>query len=117
MELIDLLFFPSVVMAGIVLWAFATYDKKVAAEQIYASSLTAKQEKEFGQGFVVNSSFAGNISARAFTNKSDTVSLGHGRILFARRIQLFSEGVASLSGHTIAKISATPMPMDTSANR
>ncbi len=56
-------------------------------------------------------------SARAFTNKSDTVSLGHGRILFARRIQLFSEGVASLSGHTIAKISATPMPMDTSANR
>ena len=48
---------------------------------------------------------------------SDTVSLGHGRILFARRIQLFSEGVASLSGHTIAKISATPMPMDTSANR
>ena len=43
MELIDLLFFPSVVMAGIVLWAFATYDKKVAAEQIYASSLTAKQ--------------------------------------------------------------------------
>ena len=56
-------------------------------------------------------------SARVFTNKSDTVSLGHGRILFARRIQLFSEGVASLSGHTIAKISATPMPMDTSANR
>ena len=39
------------------------------------------------------------------------------RILFARRIQLFSVGVASLSGHTIAKISATPMPMDTSANR
>jgi hypothetical protein len=45
MELIDLLFFPIVVMAGIVLWAFATYDKKVAAEQIYASSLRAKQRK------------------------------------------------------------------------
>jgi len=45
MELIDLLFFPSVVMAGIVLWAFATYDKKVAAEHIDASSLTAKQLK------------------------------------------------------------------------
>ena len=45
MELIDLLFFPSVFIAGILLWAFATYDKKVAAEQIYASSLTAKQLK------------------------------------------------------------------------
>ena len=45
MELIDLLFFPSVVMAGIVLWAFATYDKKVAPERIYASSLRTKQIK------------------------------------------------------------------------
>ena len=45
MEPIELLFFPSVVIAGIVLWAFATYDKKVSAEQIYASSLTAKQLK------------------------------------------------------------------------
>ena len=61
--------------------------------------------------------FAELLLQREHTNKSDTVSLGHGRILFARRIQLFSEGVASLSGHTIAKISATPMPMDTSANR
>ena len=61
--------------------------------------------------------FAELLLQREHTNKSDTVSLGHGRILFERRIQLFSEGVASLSGHTIAKISATPMPMDTSANR
>ena len=45
MELIDLLFFPGVAIAGILLWAFATYDKKVAAEQIYASSLIAKQLK------------------------------------------------------------------------
>jgi hypothetical protein len=45
MELIDLLFFPGVVIAGIVLWAFAAYDKKLAPERIYASSLTAKQLK------------------------------------------------------------------------
>ena len=45
MELIDLLFFPGVVMAGIVLSTFATYDKKLAAERIYASSLRAKQLK------------------------------------------------------------------------
>jgi hypothetical protein len=45
MELIDLLFFPSVVIAGILLWAFATYDKKLALERIYASSLRAKQRK------------------------------------------------------------------------
>ena len=42
MELIDLLFFPGVVMAGMLLWAFAAYDK-LAPERIYASSLTAKQ--------------------------------------------------------------------------
>jgi hypothetical protein len=46
MELIDLLFFPSVVMAGIVLWTFVTYDKKLAPERIYASSLRAKQRKK-----------------------------------------------------------------------
>jgi len=45
MELIDLLFFPGVAMAGIVLWAFATYNKKLAPERIYASSLRAKQRK------------------------------------------------------------------------
>ena len=46
MELIDLLFFPGVVIAGIVLWAFAAYDKKLAPERIYASSLRAKQRKK-----------------------------------------------------------------------
>ena len=45
MELIDLLFFPSVVIAGILLWAFAAYDNKRAPEPIYASSLRAKQRK------------------------------------------------------------------------
>ncbi len=45
MELFDLLFFPGVVIAVILLWAFAAYDKKVASERIYASSLTAKQLK------------------------------------------------------------------------
>ena len=46
MELIGLLFFPGVAMAGIVLWTFAAYDKKVAAERIYASSLRAKTAYE-----------------------------------------------------------------------
>ena len=46
MELIDLLFFPGVVMAGIVLWAFAAYDKKLAQERVYASSPRAKQRKK-----------------------------------------------------------------------
>jgi hypothetical protein len=46
MELIDLLFFPGVVIAGILLWAFATYDKKLASERIYANSLRAKQRKK-----------------------------------------------------------------------
>lgn len=32
------------------------------------------------------------------------------------RIQLLPDGAASSSGHTTAKINATPMPMDTSAN-
>ncbi len=45
MELIDPLFFPDVVMAEIVLWTFAAYDKKLAPEEIYASSLRAKQLK------------------------------------------------------------------------
>jgi hypothetical protein len=45
MELIDLLFFPGVVIAGMLLWAFAAYDKKLAQERIYASSLRAKQRK------------------------------------------------------------------------
>ena len=45
MELIGLLFFPGVVMAGIVLWTFATYDKKLAPERIYANNLRAKQLK------------------------------------------------------------------------
>ena len=46
MELIDLLFFPGVVIAGMLLWAFATYDKKLASERIYASSPRAKQRKK-----------------------------------------------------------------------
>jgi len=46
MEPIDLLFFPRVVIAGILLWAFATYDKKLASERIYANSLRAKQRKK-----------------------------------------------------------------------
>ena len=29
MELIDRLFFPAVLIAGILLWAFAAYDKKL----------------------------------------------------------------------------------------
>jgi hypothetical protein len=45
MELIDLLFFPGVVIAGMLLSAFAAYDKKLAQERIYASSLRAKQRK------------------------------------------------------------------------
>ena len=45
MELIDLLFFPGVVIAGMLLWAFAAYDKKLVPERIYASSLRAKQRK------------------------------------------------------------------------
>ncbi len=45
MELFDLLFFLGVVIAVILLWALAAYDKKVASERIYASSLTAKQLK------------------------------------------------------------------------
>lgn len=46
MELIDLLFFPGVVIAGILLSAFATYDKKLASERIYANSPRAKQRKK-----------------------------------------------------------------------
>jgi hypothetical protein len=46
MELIDLLFFSGVVIAGMILWAFAAYDKKLASERIYASSLRAKQRKK-----------------------------------------------------------------------
>ena len=45
MELIDLLFFPGVVIAGMLLWAFAAYDKKLASERIYANSLRANQLK------------------------------------------------------------------------
>ena len=45
MDLIDKLFFPGVFIARILLWAFATYDKKLASERIYASSLRAKQRK------------------------------------------------------------------------
>ena len=46
MELIDLLFFPGVVIAGMLLWAFSTYDKKLAPERIYANSPRAKQRKK-----------------------------------------------------------------------
>jgi hypothetical protein len=48
MELIDLLFFPGVVIAGagMLLSAFATYDKKLASERIYANSPRAKQRKK-----------------------------------------------------------------------
>jgi len=45
MELIDVLFFPGVVITGMLLWAFAAYDKRLASERIYASSLRAKQRK------------------------------------------------------------------------
>jgi hypothetical protein len=46
MELIDQLFFPAVLVAGILLWAFAAYDKKLASERIYANSPRAKQRKK-----------------------------------------------------------------------
>ena len=45
MELIDLLVFPGVVIAGMLLWAFAAYDKKLASERIYTNSPRAKQRK------------------------------------------------------------------------
>ena len=45
MELIDVLFFPAVVVAGIFLWAFASYDKKLVAERIYAGSQRSTQRK------------------------------------------------------------------------
>jgi hypothetical protein len=54
--------------------------------------------------------------------QSAAAELSHGRARSIERgneggIQLFPDGVTSLSGHTHAKISATPIPMDTSANR
>jgi hypothetical protein len=45
MELIELLFFPSVVLAGILLWAFASCDKKFVPERVAASRLRATQRK------------------------------------------------------------------------
>jgi hypothetical protein len=45
MELIDLLFFPSVVVAAILLWAFAAYDKKLAQGRIYAKAGSETKKK------------------------------------------------------------------------
>jgi hypothetical protein len=45
MELIDLLFFSNVVIAGILLWAFATYDKKLASERIYGKAESETKKK------------------------------------------------------------------------
>ena len=45
MELIDLLFFPTVVVAGIFLWAFASYDKKLVPERVYAGCQRGTQRK------------------------------------------------------------------------
>jgi hypothetical protein len=45
MELIDLLFFPSVVIAVILLWAFAAYDKKLASERIYGKAESETKKK------------------------------------------------------------------------
>ena len=45
MELIDLLFFPTVVVAGIFLWAFASYGKKLVTERVYAGCQRATQRK------------------------------------------------------------------------
>ena len=45
MELFDLLFFPGVVIAGILLWAFAAYDKKLAQERIYGKAGRETKEK------------------------------------------------------------------------
>jgi hypothetical protein len=45
MELIDQLFFPAVLIAGILLWAFAAYDKKLAQERIYANAGSETKKK------------------------------------------------------------------------
>jgi hypothetical protein len=45
MELIDQLFFPAVLLAGILLWAFAAYDKKLAQERIYANAESETKKK------------------------------------------------------------------------
>ena len=45
MELIDLLFFPGVVIAGMLLWAFAAYDKKLAQERIKQPESEAKKKQ------------------------------------------------------------------------
>ena len=44
MELIDLLFFPGVVIAGILVWAFAAYDKKLVPERIKQPESEAKKK-------------------------------------------------------------------------